>query len=162
MHGSLEVPVAVKLLGLPSGKRVLVVGCGSGVAFPALSNLCSPSTLTGIDNDVDFLAQAAEQERRTDIDAALVLGDVQSMPFPDRSFDVVVDFGTAYHVPSSHLAISEIERVLDRGGTLMYEAPLTQFLAHPMRTSGRRLAWRSAPALVSSRTAGLWKTRTKR
>ena len=162
MHGSLEVPIAVKLLRLPSEKRVLVVGCGGGVAFPALVNLCNPSTLTGIDIDGDFLAQAEEQVRGTDISAELILADVQSMPFPDGSFDVVVDFGTAYHVPSPHLAISEIERVLDRGGILMYEAPLTQFLAHPWRTSGRRLAWGSAPSLVPSRTAGLWKTRTRR
>jgi len=162
VHGSLEVPLAVKLLRLPSDKRMLVVGCGGGVAFPALSGLCNPSTLTGIDHDPDFLSQAAEQEGRTGNGAELVLGDVQDMPFPDRSFDVVVDFGTAYHVPTPQLAISEIERVLDRGGILLYEAPLTQFLAHPLRTSGRRLAWNSARTLVPSRNAGLWKTRTKR
>ncbi|MXW26690.1 MAG: class I SAM-dependent methyltransferase [Dehalococcoidia bacterium] len=162
VHGSFEVPVAVKLLGLPSDGRILVVGCGGGVAFPALVNLCSPSSLTGIDIDEDFIAQAEEQVQRTAIDAELVLGDVQDMPFEDRSFDLVVDFGTAYHVESPALAMGEIGRVLDTGGVLLYEAPLTQFLAHPFRTSGRRLAWKSAPSLAPARNAGLWKTRIKR
>ncbi len=162
MHGSFEVPVAAKLLRLPSSKRILVVGCGSGVAFPALVNLCSPSTLTGIDIDEDFIAQAEEQLRRTAITAELVLGDAQDMPFEDGSFDLVVDFGTAYHVESPALAMGEIGRVLDTGGILLYEAPLTQFLAHPFRTSGRRLAWKSAPSLEPARNAGLWKTRVKR
>lgn len=161
VHGSFEVPIAVKLLRLPSNKRILVVGCGGGVAFPALVNLCSPSTLTGIDIDEDFIAQAEEQLRRTAITAELVLGDVQDMPFEDASFDLVVDFGTAYHVQSPALAMGEIGRVLDTGGVLLYEAPLTQFLAHPFRTSGRRLAWNSAPSLAPGRNAGLWKTRVK-
>lgn len=162
LHGSLEVPLAVKLLGLPSGKRILVAGCGGGVAFPALLELCSPSRLAGIDIDEDFLAQAVKQVRRLNVSAELVLGDLQSMPFSDRSFDVVVDFGTAYHVTSPLRATAEIERILDRGGILVYEAPLTQFLAHPFRTSGRRLAWHAAPSLVPARNAGLWKTRTRR
>lgn len=161
VHGSFEVPLAVKLLRLPSDKRILVAGCGGGVAFPALVNLCRPSKLTGIDIDEDFIAQAEEQVRRTGIPAELVLGDIQDMPFEDRSFDVVVDFGTAYHVESPALAMGEIGRVLDTGGLLLYEAPLTQFLAHPFRTSGRRLAWKSSPTLEPARNAGLWKTRVK-
>ncbi len=139
-----------------------MLGCGGGVAFPALVNLCRPTALVGIDNDEDFLAQATEYVRRLQIDAELVLGDVQDMPFEDASFDLVVDFGTAYHVPSPLQATTEIERVLAFGGLLIYEAPLTQFLAHPMRTSGRRLAWRAAPALVPARNAVLWKTRVKK
>lgn len=161
VHGSFEVPVTVKLLRLPSEKRILVAGCGGGVAFPALSNLCRPSKLTGIDIDEDFLAQAEEQVRRTGIEAELVHGDLQDMPFEDRSFDLVVDFGTAYHVESPALAMAEVERVLDLGGILVYEAPLTQFVAHPFRTSGRRLAWKSARSLAPGRNAGLWKTRIK-
>ncbi len=151
----------MKLLRLPSHKRILVAGCGGGVAFPALANLCNPSTLTGIDIDEEFVAQAEEQVHRTAMTAEVILGDVQDMPFEDGSFDLVVDFGTAYHVESPELAMKEIGRVLDEGGILLYEAPLTQFLAHPFRTSGRRLAWKSAPSLVPGRNAGLWKTRIK-
>jgi len=46
-------------------------------------------------------------------------GDVQDLPFPDRSFDVVVAAWMLYHVPALDRGLAEIVRVLRPGGRLV-------------------------------------------
>ena len=160
LHGHLEMGLMVSLLDIPAGKRVLQVGCGSGVALPYLSRLCRPCALTGIDNDTILLGESHDRLCEEQIDAHLFEADVRDMPFPDRSFDVVVDFGLCYHVKRPEAALREIARVLDTRGTLVYETPLAQLLAHP-RKDIRRLPWRVVPSLGSRRSRVLWATRKK-
>jgi SAM-dependent methyltransferase len=84
------------------------------------------------------------------------------MPFPDGSFDVVIDFGTCFHISRPEAALSEIARVLGEGGVLVHETPLSQLLAHPCRSAGRRLPWAAAPELAPFGTALLWSRRVNR
>ena len=160
LHGHLEMGLMFSLLNIPTGKRVLQVGCGSGIALPYLSRLCRPCSLTGIDNDPALLEESQDRLREERVDANLFEADVRDMPFPDRSFDVVVDFGLCYHVGRPGAALREIARVLDTGGALVYETPLAQLLAHP-RTDIKRLPWKEAPSLGSRRSRVLWATREK-
>jgi ubiquinone/menaquinone biosynthesis C-methylase UbiE len=151
----------VAALGLPMGGRVLEVGCGRGVALPVLGRLLRPSRLVGLDPEEDFLAQARLRLGEAGIAAELVPGDVRRLPFPDASFDLVVDFGTCYHIARAGTALAEIARVLAPGGLFAHETPLSQLLAHPMRSFGRRIPWRQAPALQRHRTALLWSVRRR-
>ena len=147
LQQQLEVPALVRLLRVPPNRRILEVGCGRGAALPALARLCRPSRLTGLDVEAAFLADADAALAEAGISAELVHGDVRRMPFADRSFDVVVDFGTCYHVSRPQEALGEIQRVLSPGGLFVHETPLGQLIAHPVRSLGRRLPWQSAPAL---------------
>jgi ubiquinone/menaquinone biosynthesis C-methylase UbiE len=61
------------------------------------------------------------------------------MPFADESIDIVIDFGTLYHIARSPAALDEIARVLVPGGAFVYETKASQFLSHPVRSRGRRL-----------------------
>ena len=151
-----ELPALTQALHLPCGAEVLEVGCGPGTALPVLARLLQPTRLVGLDVDPTLLAQAAGAP------AELVLGDLHELPFPAESFDVVVDFGTCYHVARPAAAVAEVERVLRPGGVFVYETPLAQLLAHPLRTRGRRLPWRHARRLEPARSALLWATRVKR
>jgi ubiquinone/menaquinone biosynthesis C-methylase UbiE len=155
-----EVPALVRLLHVPRGQRILEVGCGRGVALPALARVCEPTRLVGLDIDIDLLALARQRLDARGVDAELVLGDVRAMPFADAEFDVVVDFGTAYHVNGSERALAETERVLRPGGMFVCESRLAQRLAHPVR-GGHGLPW-SAVALDQARRAGLWSASVRR
>jgi SAM-dependent methyltransferase len=157
----IEVPTMARALSLPRGKRVLEVGCGRGVALPPLARLLRPTRLVGLDIDGALLEEAAARLRGRTARAELVEGDVREMPFPDSSFDVVVDFGTCYHIARSGQALGEIARVLAEGGVFVYETRASQVLSHPVRAWGRRLPWHLVPSLVPQRHALLWAARSK-
>ncbi len=157
----IEVPAMIRLLGLPRYRRMLEIGCGRGIALPPLASICQPSRLTGLDIDPELTGFAKERMLARGIAADLVTGDVRNMPFPDSSFDVVIDFGTCYHIAYPEQALLEISRVLFPGGIFVFETPLSQFFAHPVRAWGKRIPWTEVPELRRDRSAGLWAVRKK-
>jgi ubiquinone/menaquinone biosynthesis C-methylase UbiE len=160
-QAQLEVPVLVRALGLPTDVRILEVGCGRGVALPVLDRLCSPRQLAGLDIDEELLVEAADNLREHGTKAELHCGDVRQMPFADEAFDVIIDFGTLYHIARSQAALDEIARVLAPGGTFVYETKTSQFFSHPVRSRGRRLPALATYGLRHRRWAMLWASRTK-
>jgi ubiquinone/menaquinone biosynthesis C-methylase UbiE len=156
-----EVPALVRSLGLPRGGRVLEVGCGRGIALPALARWLCPRRLTGLDIDARLLAQASDRVSGLRPAVDLLQGDVRDLPLPDASFDLVVDFGTCYHVARRACALREISRVLVAGGRFVHESRLNQLLAHPVRSRGRCLPWSAVPGLALERHALLWTSRVK-
>jgi SAM-dependent methyltransferase len=119
---------------------VLELGCGSGNALPGLRTALRPRSLVGVDLDTRHG----------------VVGDARSLPFRDRSFDLVVDFGTCQHAGAA--ALVEVARVLRPGGLLVHETRWAQRLAHPRR-GGQSLE--PLTELVPVSSAGLWALRRR-
>ena len=166
-----EIPLLVRLLGLPAGRRVLEVGCGRGIALRALAKLCRPSYLVGLDIDDVLLAQAEKDLSRRHIQVELVQADARAVPFPDEPVDLVIDFGTCYHISYPERALREIARVLRVDGMFVCETPESQLMAHPMRRSFRhRLLWGetgaatggATPSLILHRNSVLWSSWVKK
>jgi len=158
---TLEIPALVWALRLPERRRVLEVGCGRGIALPSLARLLQPTRLVGLDIDGALLACAGTRALGHRLAPELVEGDVRQLPLPDASFDLVVDFGTCYHIARQGQALREIARVLAVGGRFIYETRPSQLLAHPVRSWRRRLPWDAVPELVAERHALLWASRVK-
>jgi SAM-dependent methyltransferase len=165
LQARVEVPLLLRALRLPRGGRVLEVGCGRGVALPVLAERLVPFALLGVDVDPMLLEVAAWRLRVAGITATLVEADVRALPLETASFDLVVDFGTCYHVSGgvegAVAALREVARVLRPDGLFVHETPVAQHLAHPLRSFGRTLPWQAAPALVRDRAAVLWAARRK-
>jgi SAM-dependent methyltransferase len=161
----IEVPLMLRALDVAKGGRVLEVGCGRGIALPVFAERLVPASLTGIDVDAELVRLARQRVAGRGIDATVVHGDVRDLPFEDGSFDLVVDFGTCYHVggglDGARRALREIARVLCAGGTFVHETPVAQHLAHPIRSFLHTLPWADAPWLARDRTAVLWSARRK-
>jgi SAM-dependent methyltransferase len=159
----LEIPLMIGALGLPRGGRVLEVGCGRGIALPVLAGRLLPVSLTAVDIDETLVAVARARVAASGIVATVVEGDVRSLPFDDQSFDLVIDFGTCYHISGGPrgavAAMSEIARVLAPGGLFVHETPVAQHLAHPVRSFGRTLPWSKLRGFVRHRSAVLWTAR---
>jgi SAM-dependent methyltransferase len=165
LQARLEIPLLLRALGIPCGGRVLEVGCGRGVALPVLAERLRPSELTGVDIDPALVDAARGWIRRRGARATLRVADVRALPFENGAFDLVIDFGTCYHVGGGHTgrltALNEISRVLRVGGLFVHETRIAQQLAHPVRSLGRRLPWRAVSMLVPDRSALLWTARRR-
>jgi len=151
-----EIPALVRAVALPRGARLLEVGCGRGVALPGFASLCQPTRLVGLDIDPDLLNEARETLDGADVTCELICADVRDMPFGDSSFDVVVDFGTLYHVARAGAGLAEVARVLRPGGVFVEETRFSQAISHPVRSRGREVPWAAESRLRRERTAGLW------
>ncbi|MEP7001217.1 MAG: class I SAM-dependent methyltransferase [bacterium] len=161
----IEIPMLIRALQLPRGGRVLEIGCGRGIALPVLAERLAPSALIGVDIDDALVVAARSHVSERRIDARVIEADVRELPLESRSFDLVIDFGTCYHVSGgtagSQTALGEIARVLRTGGLFVHETPVAQHLAHPVRSFGRTLPWAQVPSLVRDRSAVLWAVRRK-
>jgi SAM-dependent methyltransferase len=89
-------------------KRILVVGCGSGLEAAILAQELRAQT-TGIDLATDFDPACAEH-------ATLQQGDATDLQFADESFDLVYSYHALEHIPRYRTALSEMRRVLAEDG----------------------------------------------
>lgn len=157
----LEIPLMVRALELPAGGRILEVGCGQGIALPPIARALRPYRLVGIDADATLVARARHRVQETQTIAEAHRADVRALPFGDASFDLVIDFGTCYHISRRARALAEIARVLRPGGLFVEETPLSQLLSHPVRGFGRRIPWTAEPRLVRVAARLLWTSRVR-
>ena len=84
----------VKVVQPSQGTRVLEVGCGTGSNLRLFAD--AGCEITGVDLSPAMIDVA---RRKLGEKANLHLGDAADMPFPDRSFDLVVSFLTLHEMP---------------------------------------------------------------
>jgi ubiquinone/menaquinone biosynthesis C-methylase UbiE len=107
--------------GVDQGDRVLDVGCGPGYFVGMLAEAVGQEgSAIGIDAAPEMIEYANRKSRRLS-NCAFQVGTVESLPFPDDSFDVVVSSLMVHHLPEEGRAeaIREMRRVLRPGGTLL-------------------------------------------
>jgi SAM-dependent methyltransferase len=99
---------------LKPGALILDLGCGSGRDLLHFS-LCGFRTV-GIDYSLNLLKLAAPFSRQP-----VVLGDINSLPFNDNTFDAVWAIGSLLHIPRALLpyALLQIRRVLKPGSVFL-------------------------------------------
>jgi SAM-dependent methyltransferase len=101
--------------GITTGKRVLDVGCGTGVlAREALRRAGRKGQVVGLDLNDGMLAVAARTEPKIEWRQ----GDATSLPFEDASFDVVVSQFALMYFPDRVASLGEMWRTLAPGGRL--------------------------------------------
>jgi ubiquinone/menaquinone biosynthesis C-methylase UbiE len=108
----------VKFAGVAPGQRVLDVGCGTGVAAIPAARL--GAKVTALDLTPELLERARFNAGIAGVEIEWHEGDVEKLPFPDASFDVVISqFGHIF-APRPELALAEMLRVLKPDGTIAF------------------------------------------
>jgi ubiquinone/menaquinone biosynthesis C-methylase UbiE len=114
-HPSFE-PVArdlVDLVGVARHEAVLDVGTGTGVVAAAAAERADQGVVVGIDPSVAMLRLAS-----THTPLAPVAGQSPGLPFPARTFDVVVANLVITHFERYDTALADMVRILRAGGRL--------------------------------------------
>ncbi len=93
---------------LAKGMRVLDVGCAKGFLVKDLLTECPGLEVFGLDISAYALLQCEKE-----VVGRLHKGDACNLPFPSKSFDLVLSINTIHNLDSRgvHLALKEIERV---------------------------------------------------
>src|SRR5918995_4956651 len=108
-------PILCTAAAVTAGQSVLDVGCGTGIVARTAADLVAPvGSVTGLDLNDAMLTVA----RRVRPDLAWRQGDACSLPFDERTFDVVLSQMALMFIPNRTAAMSEMGRVAKHGGTL--------------------------------------------
>ena len=118
-HGRLH-QWGLKAAGIQLTDRVLDVGCGGGKAISRILEE-TRREVAGVDHSPEAVKTARSVNRATISSGRLriVESSVESLPFRDGFFDVVTAFETTYFWPELQAGLTEIHRVLNRGGRLV-------------------------------------------
>ena len=113
-------PLLADLAGVRPGQEVLDAACGTGiVARTVADRLAGRGRVVGLDLNDAMLTVA----RRVRPDLEWRHGDVAALPFPDRSFDVVLCQMALMFFPDRTAALREMARVSRPGGTVAIAVP---------------------------------------
>ena len=124
-------------------RDMLEVGSGRGGGASYVSRYLRPLSVTGL----DFSQEAVDlcNRHRKAPGLTFLCGDAQSMPFPDRSFDAVLNIESSHCYPSMGRFLAEVHRVLRPGGSFLFadlrsraglDALHRQFGASPLNLEG--------------------------
>jgi ubiquinone/menaquinone biosynthesis C-methylase UbiE len=91
-------------------RRILDVGCGTGVHAGAMQTRCPDAVVVGVDRAPELF------DRDAAAGAVLTVGDASALPFADESFDVVWMRFLLQHIPRVEKPLVECFRVLRPGG----------------------------------------------
>ena len=110
-----------RCLGFPitalNGKTVLEVGCGAGRFTELLVN--SGALVHSI--DLSHAVEANKQNIGDKPNYRIAQAGAYEIPFPDRSFDVVMCLGVVQHTPSSEKTIEALWQKVKPGGMLVID-----------------------------------------
>ncbi|UCE07675.1 MAG: class I SAM-dependent methyltransferase [bacterium] len=114
-----EYAQKLKSRGFQKGKMI-DVGCGAGGTAVVLAKMFADCEVVGIDLSEPLLKiaegsnQAAQLGERIKFEKA----DVQQIPYPDNSFDVVINLNMVHLVEDPISMLNEMERILKPDGFL--------------------------------------------
>ena len=107
-------PLFVTWVGASPGAQWIDIGCGTGILTAAVLENNTPSLVVGIDNSDTFLRTA--RAKVCNPRACLKLGDAQSIPEEDSTFDVAVSGLVLNFLTDREASVREMVRVTRPGG----------------------------------------------
>jgi len=101
-----------------AGKQVLEVSCGHGGGASYLMQTLHPASYTGLDLNTVGIDFCRKRHNLRGLD--FVQGNAECLPFPDQSFDAVINVEAAINYQNVPLFFAEVQRVLRPGGHFLY------------------------------------------
>jgi ubiquinone/menaquinone biosynthesis C-methylase UbiE len=105
--------------GLTAKSAILDVGCGKGFLVHDFREALPGATVAGLD-----ISQYAIDNAMPDVKPYLRVGNAKELPYPDKSFDLVVSINTIHNLKEKECfqSLQEMERVSRRHKFLVVDA----------------------------------------
>lgn len=105
---------ALGFLSITPPMKLLDVGCGTGY-FCHFANAKGIKNITGLDATPAFIEEAKKRLPA----ANFLVGEMEELPFEEKSFDLVCGFNSFQYAANTKNALIEAKRVLKDGGRLV-------------------------------------------
>lgn len=109
-----ELRIAMRMLELSDGDRVLDVACGPGNFTREFARAAAGGVVVGLDASPTMLAAAVRAGGEENL--LYMRGDAADLPFGEGTFDAICCFAALYLIEQPLSALDEIARVLAPGG----------------------------------------------
>jgi ubiquinone/menaquinone biosynthesis C-methylase UbiE len=106
---------------IKSGDKLLDIGSGFGRNANWLAQ--NGVDVTAVNIDDEEIKEAKQKAEKLKVNVSYLHADAIELPFPNNSFDIVLDLGCSHMIPSKEGQMkseSETARVLKPGGYLIY------------------------------------------
>lgn len=128
-HEQVVNPAVFELLGNLNDKVVLDAGCGNGYLSRRIAK--TAKKVIGVDLTEELIKQAKNQHNPQNVE--FMLGNLENLPFDNEVFEVVLTNLVLIDVENLNLVVSELARVLKKGGRLVMST-LHPCFENPPRT----------------------------
>lgn len=124
----------------PQPRRILDVGCGTGTLLRQAANHFPDAELVGAD-PAPGMVETAREATQDNLPASFVCAPVESLPFAEGEFDLVLSTVSFHHWQDQQAGLGEIGRVLAPGGSLVltdiFAVSWLRIMLLPMKLHGR-------------------------
>lgn len=105
--------------GLCDNAAILDIGCGKGFMLHDFKELMPKSTVAGID-----VSEYAIENSMPSVKPFLKIASAEKLPYPDKSFDLVVAINSIHNLPPERLktALREVQRVSRKDSYITVDA----------------------------------------
>ncbi len=125
---------------ISQGMKVLELGCGTGDMWKGQEDLISKCDSLVLSDFSEGMLENAKANLGNCVGLEYRVIDIQSIPYDDETFDVVIANMMLYHVPDMNRGLSEVQRILKKGGAFYCatfgEHGIIEFLSNALNAYG--------------------------
>ena len=127
-HSFVEKPMMKSMMRNLKGKKVLMLGCGTGDEARLLEEF-NAKDIVGI----DISKESIEIAKKTYPEYKFIIGDMHKLPFEDNCFDFVYSSLSIHYSENPEKVYNEVYRVLKKKGYFLFS------VGHPMRWTSEKV-----------------------
>ena len=126
-----EMPMTLKLLGNVKGKKILDLGCGSGIYVKEL--IKKGAKIKAMDISSELIKIARQENPKIEFKIGSIS---KKLPYKKGEFDIVLGALVMHYIDNWTPAFKEIKRVLKPKGLFVFSTE------NPFRTAVKRIAYK--------------------